>query len=128
LLKEKGWNLVNPLAITRTPEKFRQNLEQSKGEFSVAKQGYVISHSGWFSERSAGYLATGRPVITQDTGFSELIETGRGLFSFSTVEEVLASIRTVNSNYPMHCRYAKELAGDYFNSDIVLNSMLKQLT
>lgn len=127
MLKQAGWKLSNPLSIARTPENFQHYIQQSKGEFSVAKHGYVISNSGWFSERSAGYLASGRPVVVQETGFSQNIETGRGLFAFSSLQEAITAIKEINDNYPNHCRYARELAEEYFNSDRVLKSMLALL-
>ena len=89
-LLEHGWRLENPLVVTRTPGSYRDYLSASLGEFSVAKHGYVVSHSGWFSERSANYLASGRPVIAQDTGFSNFIECGEGLLTFNTPEEAAA--------------------------------------
>ncbi len=123
-LEKAGWKLTNPLAITETTESYQRYIAESKGEFSVAKHGYVVSRSGWFSERSAGYLASGRPVITQNTGFDTIIETGKGLFSFNSVPEIKSAIKEINVNYPEHCRYARELAEEYFNSDKVLSKLL----
>ncbi len=119
-----GWKLSNPLTITKTSEIFQRYLQQSKGEFSVAKHGYVVSNSGWFSERSAGYLATGRPVVLQDTGFSDIIETGRGVFAFTSANEAAAAIAIINSDYKKHCLYAREIAEAYFRADKVLGLLL----
>ncbi|MEO6549925.1 MAG: hypothetical protein ABIN94_18120, partial [Ferruginibacter sp.] len=124
-LLKAGWQLADPLAITLTPESFQQYLRNSKGEWSIAKQGYVSSNSGWFSERSCGYLCSGRPVVVQDTGFSEIINTGRGLFAFKTPSEVLTAINEINGNYAAHCRWARELAEEYFRSDKVLSTLLQ---
>ena len=79
-LRDHGWHLVDPLAVTRDPWTYQRYIEKSKAEFSVAKHGYVVSRCGWFSERSACYLAAGRPVVVQDTGFSDRLPTGRRAF------------------------------------------------
>lgn len=120
-----GWQLADPLAATLSPASFQQYIRQSKGEWSIAKQGYVSSYSGWFSERSAGYLSSGRPVVVQDTGFSEFIETGKGLFSFSSPGEAVAAIEEVNNNYAGHCKWAREVAAEYFRFDKVLSTLLQ---
>src|SRR5205085_3813244 len=91
LLRNKGWLIRNPLQLD-SPGSYQRYLQDSKAEFTVAKEGYVISRSGWFSERSAAYLACGRPVVTQDTGFSNSIETGAGLIAFSTPEEAITGV------------------------------------
>lgn len=124
-LKIHGWQLAAPLTITFNPSTFQQYLRQSKGEWSIAKQGYVVSNSGWFSERSTGYLACGRPVIVQDTRFSDFIETGRGLFAFSTPDEALSAIEEVNRDYASHCKWARETAEEYFRFDKVLSTLLQ---
>lgn len=93
----------------------------------MAKHGYVVSNCGWFSERSANYLASGRPVITQETGFSKFIPTGEGLFAFSTLDEAVAAIEAVESNYERHCRAAREIAVEYFDSRKVLTRLLNEV-
>ena len=90
----------------------------------MAKDQNVRLRSGWFSERSATYLAAGRPVITQETGFSNVLPTGEGLFAFSTMDEILAAVEAVNADYERHCRAAAEIAREYFNYDVVLPRML----
>ena len=127
LLLKSGWGLRNPGEVSLTPEDYQNYIQHSKGEWSVAKQGYVISNSGWFSERSCAYLASGRPVIIQDTGFSKYINTGKGLFSFSTLEEATEAIEIVNSDYLNHCRYARETVKEFFNSDKILTELLNNL-
>ena len=92
-----------------------------------AKQGYVVSKSGWFSERSTDYLAMGRPVVVQDTGFSKVIETGKGLLAFTSLDEAVEAINEVNGNYAQHCQWAKEITETFFRSDIVLSSMLDRV-
>ena len=126
-LVNAGWKLVPPQIPTKTAQSFQKYIQESKGEWSIAKHGYVTSNSGWFSERSAGYLASGRPVVLQDTGFSRVIETGRGLFSFNNLEEAVESINKVNENYLKHCGYAREVVEGYFNGSLVLDSLIKQL-
>ena len=95
----------------------------SRGEFTVAKDIYVRSNSGWFSDRSACYLAAGRPVVTMGTGFSNFYPVGRGLFEYSTYDDALAGIDAIASDYPTHCRAARELAREYFAADRVLGSL-----
>lgn len=119
-LRAHGWSLVNALEPTRDPWTYQQYIRDSLGEFTVAKHGYVVSHCGWFSERSANYLASGRPVITQDTGFSELLPTGAGLFAFTTPEEAVAAVRAVTADPAAHGRAARALAADCFDSDKIL--------
>jgi hypothetical protein len=84
--------------------------------------------SGWFSDRSATYLAAGRPVVTQDTGFSNILPTGRGLFAFSTMDEIEEAIESINADYPGHCRAAYELAREYFSYDVVLKRLLADIS
>jgi hypothetical protein len=124
-LAEGGWDITDPISVTISPDTYQRYIQQSKGEWSIAKQGYVISNSGWFSERSTGYLATGRPVVVQDTGFSEVIKTGRGLFSFTSQSEAVAAIEEVNDNYETHCKWAREVAEEYFRFDKVLSTLLQ---
>ena len=93
----------------------------------MAKDQNVRLRSGWFSERSAQYLAAGRPVITQDTGFGNVLPAGQGLFSFNTMDEILRAVEEINTDYPRHCRAATEIARDWFNYDVVLKQMLDHL-
>jgi hypothetical protein len=123
-LNARGWHTTNPLEVTRDPWRYQEYIRQSKAEFSVAKHGYVAGRCGWFSERSACYLATGRPVITQDTGFSVHLPTGRGLWAFSDVPSALAALDALNSGYDEHCRAAREVAEACFDSAQVLSSLV----
>ena len=124
LLRNKGWIVRNSLEPTRDPWTYQRYIQQSKAEFSVAKQGYVISRSGWFSERSAAYLASGRPVLLQDTGFSDWLPTGAGVIPFNTPEEALAGIEEINGRYEVHCRTARAIAEAYFDARKVLSRLL----
>jgi hypothetical protein len=124
LLEAHGWLVRRALDFSTDLDAYRQYLADSRGEFTVAKDQNVRLRSGWFSERSAQYLAAGRPVITQKTGFSNVLPTGDGLFAFSTLEEALAAVESVNGDYQRHCRAAADLARDYFSYDVVLRRML----
>ncbi len=120
----RGWHIADPLTVARDPWGYQRYIQQSKAEFTVAKHGYVVSYCGWFSERSAHYLASGRPVITQETGFSEWLPTGAGLFSFSCLDDVLHAIEELDRDYQYHCREARALAEEYFDSDKVLSRLI----
>jgi glycosyltransferase involved in cell wall biosynthesis len=101
-------------------------IGNSRGEFSVAKEGYVKTRSGWFSERTASYLASGKPAIVQDTGFSGIIPCGEGLFAFKNAEDVLLAVDAIEKEYKRHCLAARRVAEEYFNSDKILGALLRQ--
>jgi hypothetical protein len=126
LLRSKGWVLRDPFGTTQDPWAYQRYIQQSRAEFSVAKHGYVVSRSGWFSERSAAYLASGRPVVAQDTGFSDFIDAGSGVVPFNTPEEALAGIEEVNSRYEFHCRAARAIAEEYFDAGRVLPALIER--
>lgn len=123
-LKAHGWRLRDPLEVTRDPWSYQDYIRSSRAEFSVAKQGYVVSNSGWFSERSACYLASGRPVVVQDTGFSTILPTGTGLFAFSDPEEAKESLETIDADYRTQCEAARAIAEDYFEAGQVLEHLI----
>lgn len=125
--RSRGWSLVNPIDTSITPWRYKEYIESSKGEWSAAKHGYIISNSGWFSERSACYLATGRPVIVQETGFSKNISTGNGLLSFCNAEEAAHHLQFVSDSYINHCRSAREIAEAFFNSESILKELLNRV-
>lgn len=125
-LKEAGWLYRNTIEFTRTPWDYRRFIQESAGEFSVAKHGYVISRCGWFSERSANYLASGRPVVTQDTGFSDRLPTGQGLLAFDTVEQAAEQLDRVARDWSAHSAAARRLAEQCFDAPRVLNRLLSQ--
>ena len=124
LLESKGWKVRDALTFSTDLDAYRQYICRSRGEFTVAKDQNVRLRSGWFSERSAQYLAAGKPVITQETGFSNILPTARGLFGFSTLEEIVDAVESINANYEQHCRAASELAREFFNYDVVLPKLL----
>jgi len=126
-LTSHGWYLLDPTQVARTPVSYQRFIQGSKAELAIAKSGYVESRCGWFSDRSVCYLASGRPVIAQDTGFSDYLPTGVGLFAFDTIDDVLASIETLNGDYDRHRREAREIAEEHFDSDKVLSRLLEQV-
>lgn len=126
-LAANGWELMDPTHVASTPDDYRQFIQDSKGEFGVAKSGYVASRCGWFSDRSLCYLASGRPVLAQDTGFGRFLPTGAGLLPFNDIESALAALETVNRNYVGHAKAARGIAEDYFDSDKVLTRLLQRL-
>jgi hypothetical protein len=118
--------VVDPAVVCPDLDSYRDYIESSKGEWSVAKNAYVEARSGWFSERSACYLAAGRPVIVQDTGFSARLPVGEGLLPFTTPDEAVAAVREVEGNYPRHARAARALAEACFEADKVLTRLLEE--
>ncbi|MCW2964544.1 MAG: hypothetical protein JWO17_1796 [Actinomycetia bacterium] len=124
-LDEHRWNLLDPASVAGDPGTYRRFLRGSKAELGVAKSGYVLSRCGWFSDRSACYLAAGRPVVAQDTGWSRRLPTGEGLFAYSTVDDALGAIETIRADYRRHGRRARELAEELFDSDRVLTRLLE---
>ncbi len=112
------------LTASKNCDSYRDYIVGSHGEFTIARDQYVRPKTGWFSDRSACYLAAGRPVITQETGFSKYLPTGEGLFGFSNLDDVCAAIDSIESNYPMACRAAGEVAQEYFKAETVLGSLL----
>jgi hypothetical protein len=122
-----GWELLDPRMTSGTPERYQAFVRGSQGELGVAKEGYVVSRSGWFSDRSAVYLASGRPVIAQDTGFAERMPIGAGLFAFTGVEDVLAAVETLRSDDGRHARAARMIAEEYLDSRRVLTRLLREV-
>jgi len=124
LLEQHGWRVRDAAEISDDLDTYRGYIAGSRGEFTVAKDQNVRLRSGWFSDRSAAYLAAGRPVVTQDTGFGNVLPTGRGLFGFSTMEDAVAAVDAINADYAQHSRAAAALARAYFDSDLVLTRLL----
>ena len=123
-LEQDGWQIVDPRIPTRTVWTFRDYIAASRGEITVAKQAYVRSRGGWFSERSANYLAAGRPVVAQDTGWSQHLPVGEGLLAFDTAEQAEAAIREVESDPTRHAVAARALATEHFDARTVLTKLL----
>jgi hypothetical protein len=114
--------------VTRDPWIYQEYLRGSRAEFSVAKHGYVSTRCGWFSDRSAGYLASGRPVVIQDTGFSDWLETGAGIVAFNSSEEAVHGLMEINARYDFHCRAARAMAEEYFDARKVLSDLIERAT
>lgn len=123
-LIEAGWRIVDGWSVSKDPFVYRDYLASGLGEFSTAKNAYVASKSGWFSCRSACYMALGRPVVVQDTGFSEFIPTGEGVLSFTNETEALAGIEAVRADWDRHAKAARRIAEAEFDSDRVLSKLL----
>jgi hypothetical protein len=119
-----GWRLESARRVSQTPWTYQGYLRASRAEFGVAKHGYVSTRSGWFSDRSAGYLASGRPVVVEDTGFSDLLPCGTGLLPFSTVDEALEGMHRLTRDYAVHCRAAREVAAECFEAGKVLGALV----
>ena len=126
LLLRTGWDVVDPEVHCAGLDDYRDYIVSSKAEWSVAKHGYVQGRAGWFSCRSCCYLAAGRPVIVQDTGFSDVIPTGEGILAFSDFAGAVDGIRDVEADYARHSRAAREIAGEHFNSNRVLSSLVER--
>ncbi|NEO59397.1 MAG: hypothetical protein F6J98_02880 [Moorea sp. SIO4G2] len=125
-LHQHGWQQVNSVDLSQNPDSYRKYIQTSRGEFTVAKDQYTRLRSGWFSDRTACYLAAGRPVITQETGFSKFLPTGKGLFSFETMEDILAALDTIEHDYQGNCRAAQEIAAEHFAAEKVIGSLMER--
>ena len=124
LLAQNGWRVVDALPLSTSILPYRDYVRGSRGEFTVAKDQYVRTRSGWFSDRSASYLAAAKPVVTQDTGFGRILPTGEGLFAFTTADEALAALEAIAGDYPRHADAAREIAREYFDAASVVRSLL----
>jgi hypothetical protein len=126
-LTANGWELVDPEVVAGTPDDYRSYVQTSRAEFAVAQNLYVATRSGWLSDRSLCYLASGKPVLAQDTGFSANYPVGQGLIPFNTLEEAAAGVEDIQRNYERHSRAARELAEEFFDSRKVMGDLLEQL-
>jgi hypothetical protein len=126
-LDEHGWDLVAADRFPRSPDDYHAFVRGSRAEIGIAKSGYVRSRCGWFSDRSACYLASGRPVVAQDTGFSAFLPCGDGLFAFDDTESAAAAVAEINTDYEGHRRAARAIAGEHLDSRVVLTSLLERV-
>jgi hypothetical protein len=126
-LEQHGWHIADASAVSRSLDEYRQYVHASRGEFTVAKDLNIRTRSGWFSDRSACYLAAGKPVINQDTGFDNILPTGEGLFSFRTMDDILAALEAINSDYERHSRAASDIAREYFDAGRVLGDLVERI-
>ena len=126
LLRRSGWSVRDALSFSSDPDAYRDYLMGSRGEFTVAKDQNLRFRTGWFSDRSATYLAAGRPVVTQDTGLGSVLPLGEGLFAWRTAEEALEAFDAINSDYTRHSKAAREIACEHFDSTVILKSLLER--
>ena len=126
LLRGHGWNTVDAMSVSLTPSDYRHFIHRSKAEFGVAKHTYVTYRSGWFSDRTECYLASGRPALVQDTGWTAHLPRGEGLLAFSTPDEALAGIDRINADYPRHAERAREIASEHFDAARVLTRFIEE--
>lgn len=126
-IRADGWRLIDGRRVSQTPETYRQFIAQSAGEWSIAKNVYVATRSGWFSTRTACYLAAGRPAVVQDTGWSRYLPSGEGLMAFETMEQAVAALQEVRANYSQHRQAAYAVAREYLAADRVLPAMIEAI-
>jgi hypothetical protein len=126
LLRDHGWRLADPSVVAGDPSAFRAYVQSSAAEYSNAQGIYVETGCGWFSDRTVRYMASGKPALVQDTGFSRNIPTGEGLIAFRTLDEAVAGVNAIVSDYQRHSRAARALAEEYFDSDLVLGRLIEQ--
>jgi hypothetical protein len=127
-LDRNGWQLLDPATVAHDPDSYRSFVAGSRAELGIAKSGYVLSRCGWFSDRSACYLASGRPVLAQDTGFPDHLPTGEGLLAFAGVADAVAGIEEIRGGYDLHAGAARALAEAHFDSDRVLTRLLDRVS
>jgi hypothetical protein len=128
LLRRHGWRCRDAFSVSHSLNAYRDYLRSSLGEFSVAKHTYVQTNSGWFSDRTECYLASGRPTVVQDTGFSAHLPIGEGLFAYRTTEAAIESLEAILTDYERHSRAARDLAVSHFSAEVVLPPLLERAT
>jgi hypothetical protein len=126
LLAEHGWSRRDSVGISGDVAAYRDYIRRSRGEWTVARDQYTRARTGWFSDRSCCYLAAGRPVVTEDTGFGKFVPTGEGLFAFTDTDDAAAAIETIEADHAKHCRAAEEIAREYFEAEKVVGSILER--
>jgi hypothetical protein len=123
---QNGWRFTSPLQLSVDYWLYRDYIQRSKGEFTVAKDQYVRLNTGWFSDRSGCYLAAGRPVITQETGFTTNYGGKAGLLSFKSLLDIAEAVKMIDADYAKHSRAARQIARDVFEATNVLQSLLQR--
>ena len=126
-LESNGWKPINPVLVAAGPDEYREFVQQSLVELGVAKSGYASSQCGWFSDRSACYLSSGRPVVAQDTGWRHYLPSGEGLLSFSDCADAADGLAEVLGNYGRHAKAAREIAREFLDSRRVLSTLLDRV-
>ncbi len=128
LLRDRGWECVDAFSVSSDIWRYHNYISGSLGEFSVAKGTYVSTRSGWFSDRTICYLSAGRPAVVQETGFSDVLPTGEGLFAWRSQSEALRYLEEIHGNYDFHSRRAREIAGEHFRDETVLTRLLGSIS
>jgi hypothetical protein len=128
LLAQNGWRLLDPEAVSGDPHRYQDFIHRSGAEFMIAKNLYVETRSGWFSDRSCCYLASGRPVLCKDTGLKSLYPVGKGLLTFNTLDEAISGVQEISGNYNAHSRAAQEIAVECFDSNKVLQQLIANVS
>jgi len=123
-IRDAGWQLADAAAVTATPWTYRDYIQQSRGEFSVAVNLEVKTRSGWFSDRTAAYLASGKPVVVQDTGFSEDLPCGEGLFAFRSIDDAAAALHEINRDYRRHSQAARRIAEEHLDASRIISRVI----
>jgi hypothetical protein len=123
-LEAHGWRIVDGSETAGDPEAFRRYVQGSGAELSVAKGVFVRTEGGWFSDRTTRYLASGKPAVVQDTGFTRSIPAGEGLFTFRSLDDVVEAVSRIGADYERHSHAARALAERHFDSDVVLTRFL----
>jgi hypothetical protein len=126
LLEDNRWRVTDSVTLSSDMSNYRDFILKSRGEFTVAKDQNIRLRSGWFSDRSACYLAASRPVINQDTAFGSYLPIGKGLFSFRSMDDVLMAVDEIGSDYEGNCRAARDIAAEYFSAEKVLESLMSR--
>ncbi len=124
-IKRAGWHLADAAAVTATPWTYRDYIGESRGEFSVAVNLEVKARSGWFSDRTAAYLASGKPAVVQETGFSDDLPCGEGLFAFRSIDDAADAIQAIGRDYERHCRAARRIAEEHLDARRVIGRVLQ---
>ena len=125
LMERHGWRVRLSREVAGTPEDYRRYIRGSRGEFSCAKPSCMRFQNAWVSDRTLCYLASGKPVVLQDTGPSRFLPNGEGMFRFSTLEQAATALAAVNDDYERHCRAARALAETYFDATRVVRGILE---
>jgi hypothetical protein len=125
-LEAHGWAHPSARTVSEDLARYHAYIRESRAEFTVARDQYVRPRTGWFSDRSACFLAAGRPVVTEDTGFGRVLPTGRGLFAFRSMDDVLAAVDAIESDYVGHSRAAREIAAEHFAAERVVGSLMER--
>jgi len=126
-LERHGWEVVPGELISKTPQTYREFIQQSRAEFGIPKHGYVKMRGGWISDRSVCYLASGRPVVIEDTDLAKTVPVGNGLLTFDNIDSAITAIDNVNRDYLAHCSAARRLAEEFFSTDKVLPRLLADI-